>query len=96
MYVYVHKYVYNFLQKNIEIFSIFFGQKLETEYYKCVSDLRVFYTHFWISFLSLITMVRQELPEPNACGHCVRPVNMVYMLTGSSGLKQEARLLVAE
>lgn len=41
-------------------------------------------------------MVRQELPEPNACGHCVRPVNMVYMLTGSSGLKQEARLLVAE
>ena len=41
-------------------------------------------------------MVRQELPEPNACGHCVRPVNIVYMLTGSSGLKQEARLLVAE
>lgn len=41
-------------------------------------------------------MVRQELPEPNACGHCVRPVNMVYMLTGSSDLKQEARLLVAE
>lgn len=41
-------------------------------------------------------MVRQELPEPNACGHCVRPVNIVYMLIGSSGLKQEARLLVAE
>jgi hypothetical protein len=97
MYVYVHKYVYNFLQKKIlKFFLILFGQKLKTEYYKRVSDLRVFYTHFWISFLSLITMVRQELPEPNACGHCVRPVNMVYMLTGSSGLKQEARLLVAE
>lgn len=39
--------------KKNEIFSIFFGQKLKTEYYKCASDLRVFYTHFWISFLSL-------------------------------------------
>lgn len=98
MFMYINMCIIS-CKKNIEFFLILFGQKLKTEYYKRVSDLRVFYTlytHFWISFLSLITMVRQELPEPNACGHCVRPVNMVYMLTGSSGLKQEARLLVAE
>lgn len=52
MYKYVYKHVYNFPTKNIEIFSIFFGQKLETEYYTYVSDNCVFfYTHFWISFL---------------------------------------------
>ena len=47
-------------------------------------------------FVDTYTMVRQELPKPNACGHYVRPVNMAYMLIGNSDLKQEARLFVTE
>ena len=103
MYIYVHKYVYNFLQKILKFFKF----SLDKNWKRNIINMYlicVFFLHSFLESLFLIytmvrliyTMVRQELPEPNACGHCVRPVNIVYMLTGSSGLKQEARLLVAE
>lgn len=79
----MYKHVYNFPTKNIDFFSISFGQKLETEYYKCVSDNCVFLNaHFLDLFSRFVSSICRQSSVAGAipAGRFLSGTKTVYRL----------------